>query len=47
VLAIPRVVRLAHRKFSLTPQPEVSLREFVFQRMPWAAHATATNQPEA
>jgi DNA-binding NtrC family response regulator len=41
VLEIPRLARLARRKFILTPQPEVSLRESVFQRMPWATYASA------
>jgi hypothetical protein len=40
VLEAPRLVRLAARQFTHSPQAELGLREFAERRMPWAAHAT-------
>src|SRR5436190_2885022 len=41
VFEAPRVARLAHRQFALAPQHQVDVFEFIAERMPWPAHATA------
>jgi hypothetical protein len=41
VLESPRLARLARRQFSLAPQADLDDRQFVAERMPWAAYATA------
>jgi hypothetical protein len=44
VLEIPRLARLARRKYGRTPHPQVSLRDWASERMPWPAYATSNRQ---
>jgi DNA-binding NtrC family response regulator len=41
VLDLPRLVRAAERHFARVRPPDLSLRESVWQQMPWAGHASA------
>jgi len=47
VLDTPRLARLACRQFALAPEPELSLRELAFVRMPWPAYASAPQRESA
>jgi hypothetical protein len=40
VLDVPRLARMAVRQVAPTPTNQPTIRELVFQRLPWAAHAT-------
>jgi hypothetical protein len=41
VIEAPRVARLARRQFAQAPQEQIDVQEFLAERMPWPAHATA------
>jgi hypothetical protein len=44
-LEAPRLARLALRHFRQLPQPPLDDRNFLADRLPWPAHATARQEP--
>jgi hypothetical protein len=47
VLDAPSLARLARRQFAFASEPELSLRELAFARMPWPAYASARQRESA